>query len=104
MPISRASGTAKLGQYAVAEERTDHVHVAVREVQELEDPVDHRVPERDQRVEAAEHEAVPEQLKRSAPAEGADVVDDAEEQDVQGDLASQKHERPTGWAARSSNT
>ena len=32
--------------------------VAVREVQELEDAVDERVPERDQRVDAAERESV----------------------------------------------
>ena len=96
MPIASSSGASELGQYAVAEERADHVHVPVREVEQLQDPVHHRVPQGDQRVEAAEHEAVPQQRERSSPAQGADVVDDAEEQDVQGDLASQKHERPTG--------
>ena len=35
------------------DEGPDHVDVAVGEVQELEDPVDHRVAERDQRVDAA---------------------------------------------------
>ena len=39
--------------HEVADERPDHVDVAVGEVQQLQDPVDHRVAERDQRVEAA---------------------------------------------------
>src|SRR5436309_13572925 len=40
------------GDPPVPDVRADHVHVSVREVQELEDPVDHRVAERDQRVDA----------------------------------------------------
>ena len=38
---------------------TDHEHVAVGEVEELEDPVDERVPKRDQGVDASEGEPVP---------------------------------------------
>ena len=36
----------------------DHEDVAVREVEELQDAVDERVAERDQRVDAAERQAV----------------------------------------------
>ena len=46
-------GAAEHGDQPVADERADHVDVAVREVQQLQDPVDHRVAERDQRVDAA---------------------------------------------------
>ena len=37
-----------------SEVRADHVDVAVREVDELDDAVDHRIAERDERVDAAE--------------------------------------------------
>ena len=37
-----------------AEVCADHVDVAVRKVDELDDAVDHRIAERDQRVDAAE--------------------------------------------------
>ena len=40
----------------------DHVDVAVREVDEAQDAIDHRVAERDQRVEAAPGDAVDELL------------------------------------------
>jgi hypothetical protein len=36
------------------EERSKRVDVAVREVDEFDDPVDHRVAQRDERVDAAE--------------------------------------------------
>ena len=45
-------------QHAVADERADHEDVAVREVEELQHAVDERVAERDQRVDAAERQAV----------------------------------------------
>ena len=50
----RRRSAAKRTQREEADVRADHVDVAVREVEELEDPVDHRVAERDQRVEAAD--------------------------------------------------
>src|SRR4029077_12975496 len=90
-------------QDAVAEKHTDHVHLALGEVQELEDPVDHRVAECDQRVEAAQHKAVPEQLERSSPPEGTDVVDDAEQQRMQVASFSESPGNaggPPEWAAR----
>ena len=43
--------------------RADHHHLAVREVDELDDPVDHRVAERDDRVDAAERQAVDDLLQ-----------------------------------------
>jgi ankyrin repeat protein len=45
-------------QHEVPDVGADHVDVTVGEVQQLEDPVDHRVPERDQRVDAAERQPV----------------------------------------------
>ena len=39
-------------------ERADHEDVAMGEVDELDDPVDHRVAERDQRVDRADREGV----------------------------------------------
>ncbi len=65
--ISRMSNqTATLGSCAPpepgddppADERTHHEHVAVREVEQLQDPVDHREPERDERVHAPERQPV----------------------------------------------
>ena len=47
----------------VSGERAQHVHVAVREVDEPEHPVHHRVPERDECVNGAEREAVNELLE-----------------------------------------
>ena len=47
---------------AEADERADGEDVAVGEVEELEDPVDERVAERDERVHAAERETVERQL------------------------------------------
>ena len=44
-------------------ERAEHVDVAVREVDEAQHAVHHRVPERDQRVDGAEREAVDELLE-----------------------------------------
>ena len=45
----------------------DHEHVAVREVQELQDPVDHREPERNERVDAPEREPADEELDELVP-------------------------------------
>ena len=41
-----------------ARQRAHHQHIAVREVDEVDDPVDHRVAERHQCVDAAQNEAV----------------------------------------------
>ena len=68
----RVLGPAERMQHAEADERADHEHVAVREVQELEDAVDERVAERDQRVDAAERERVDGELD-----EGVHVVSQA---------------------------
>jgi len=54
----RVRRAAERLQDPVADERADHEDVAVREVEELQDDVDERVAERDQRVDAAEREAV----------------------------------------------
>ena len=54
---------------AEPDERAHHEDVAVGEVQELEDPVDERVAERDERVDAAEREAVERQLGERVHAE-----------------------------------
>ncbi len=42
----------------------DHQHVAVRKVDQVQDPIDHRVAERDQRVHAAEYQAVDDLLQK----------------------------------------
>ena len=44
------------------DERPDHEHVAMGEVDELDDPVDHRVAEGDERVDRAEGQEVLELL------------------------------------------
>src|SRR5205807_9390305 len=54
----RARGAAEQLQHAVADERADHEDVAVGEVEELQDPVDERVPERDERIDATERQRV----------------------------------------------
>ena len=52
--VDRECGrAAEDGDQSEADERADHEDVAVREVQQLEDPVDHRVAEGDQGVDAA---------------------------------------------------
>jgi hypothetical protein len=38
--------------------RADHHHLAVGEVDQADDPVDHRVTQRDERVDAAQDQAV----------------------------------------------
>src|SRR6185369_6240705 len=47
----------------VAHERADHVHIAVREVDQFEYPVNHRVTERNQRVDCAQRDTVDQLLK-----------------------------------------
>ena len=49
----------------------DHEDVAVREVEELQDAVDERVAERDQRVDAAERQCVDGELDERVHAAGA---------------------------------
>ena len=56
------AGAAEHVQNAEADERPDHEDVPVREVEELQDAVDERVAERDQRVDAPESEGVDGQL------------------------------------------
>ena len=48
------------------QERADHEHVAVGEVDELDDPVDHRVAEGDQGVDRADRQGVDRLLDRDA--------------------------------------
>ena len=52
-------------------ERADHHHLAVGEVDEAEHAVDHGVAERDQRVDAAEHQAVENLLQQDLEVHGA---------------------------------
>jgi glutamyl-tRNA reductase len=47
----------------VAEEGADHEDIRVREVNEAQHAVDHRVAERDERVDGAERQAVEELLE-----------------------------------------
>ena len=65
--IAGVERPAESGQDTEADERADHVDVAVREVQELQDSVDHRVAERDQRIQTAENEAVHGELEEEDP-------------------------------------
>ncbi len=58
----RVRRAAERGEDAEADVGADHVDVAVREVEQLQDPVDHRVAEGDEGVDAAEREAVDEEL------------------------------------------
>ena len=70
--------TAQQREHAKADERPDHVHVAVREVQQLQDPVDHRVAQRDQGIDAAQDDPVHAQLEEEGPALGGREVDRVE--------------------------
>ena len=56
-------GATERLQRAVADERPDHEDVAVGEVEELEDAVDERVAERDERVHAAERQSIDGELE-----------------------------------------
>src|SRR6185369_15563300 len=47
----------------VAHERADHVHIAVREVDQFQYPVNHRVTERNQRVDCAQRDTVDQLLE-----------------------------------------
>ena len=70
----RLGRAAEGGEHAVADERADHVDLAVREVQQLQDPVDHRVAERDQGVDAAERQPVDELLHEEVPVHRSDLL------------------------------
>jgi hypothetical protein len=48
----------------------------VGEVQQLEDPVDERVAERDQRIDAAQRDAADEELPEDVPAPVAHLLPD----------------------------
>src|SRR2546430_6056352 len=98
---NRRERRAELREDAVPEKRPDHVDVAVSEVEQLQDPVHHRVAERDQRVQAPEDDPVPEKLERSSPPERANRVDDVEEGEVQGLKILRNACGPPRWAARS---
>ena len=65
---------AKCGEHSVAGERAHHVDLAVREVEELQDPVDHRVAERDQSVDAPERHPVDELLHEEVPVHRSDPL------------------------------
>ena len=52
----------------------DHQHVAVREIDQVEDAVHHRVAEGDQRIDAAEDEAVEDLLKENFHARSAESL------------------------------
>ena len=57
------------GQHEVADVRPDHEDLAVREVQELQDPVDHRVADGDEPVQAPERQPGDELVEEVAPGE-----------------------------------
>ena len=48
----------------VAEERPQHVDVTMREVNNLDNPVDHRVSQSQQRIDAAKRETVDQLLHK----------------------------------------
>jgi hypothetical protein len=58
----------------VAEERADHEDIGVGKVDEPQHAVHHRVPERDERVDGAEREAVEELLEEFGQGGGAEGV------------------------------
>ena len=58
---------AKCRESEVADVRADHEHLAMGEVQELQDPVHHRVADGDQSVDAPEREAGDELIEEIAP-------------------------------------
>jgi hypothetical protein len=68
----RIERAAERGQDAVADEGADHEHVAVGEVQQLEDPVDQRVAQGDQGVHAPERHAVDGELDEDVPVDRED--------------------------------
>src|SRR5262249_11818427 len=96
---TRRERRAQAGEDAVAEEGSYHVDVAVGEVQQLQNPVDHRVAERDQRIQAPEDDPVPKKLERPGPSKRANRVDDVVEQKVQGPQALRNACGPPWWAA-----
>ena len=62
-----SAGAAEEVKDAKADVRADHEDVAVGEIEELQDPVHHRVPEGDQGVDAAERRGIDE--RREEPIE-----------------------------------
>ena len=64
----RVGRAAEQLERAEADERAHHEHVAVGEVEELEDPVDEGVAEGDQGVDAAERQAVQRELDKGVHA------------------------------------
>ena len=71
----RVSGAAEEMQHAEADVGADHEDVAVGEVEELEDPVHHRVPEGDQGIDAAERGRVDERLEEPIEIDRCDRQD-----------------------------
>ena len=65
-PASRSASRPSSEGRGVAHVDADHHHVAVGEVDELQHAVDHRVAERDQRVDGAGGQAVDEVLEEVA--------------------------------------
>ena len=66
----RRAGADQRDDDRVGDHRADHHHLAVREIDELDDPVDHRVAQRDDRVDAAERRAVDELLDEDVHCQG----------------------------------
>ena len=46
----RGIGNAKQVEHAQRSQRPDHEDIAVRKVDQFDDPVDHRIPQGDQRI------------------------------------------------------
>ncbi len=54
----KGGGPSEPAQHAEADESTDHVHLALREIEQSQDAIHDRVAEREERVEASERQAV----------------------------------------------
>ena len=61
----RQAAAGQPGDHRQRDQRADHHDFAVREVDEPEDAVDHGVAQRDQRVDAAQHQAVDDLLQEN---------------------------------------
>jgi hypothetical protein len=71
---ARQAQAAHRDHHGPARQRPDHQHVAVREVDQVDDAVDHRVAERDERVHAAQHQPVDDLLDERFHASNSRLV------------------------------
>ena len=76
--IDRPVLTEDIGEHVHRRERADHEDIAVREVDELDDAVDHRVADGDEGVDRADRQAVDE-----LGGTDDEVIDDRDREDEQ---------------------